>query len=306
MSKIKSKILLVINRIIRKTPWYKALWGGADKIFKLNTFGLQVVNTGSGSGVHDFNYDGLPISGFNFALGPQSLGHDYNILKNYFSYFKKGCTVIIPICPFSGMVVKYNKEHNFKYYPMLHPATIENFDEAERTRAYKLYREPIRAINVSFLKKIVRDLLNKFKCKIRCMQRPLNLQESANSFISGWKTQFSITDLSAPISEAHRADVNIRKKTLGDMLEFCKERGFRPIVVMPPMNSSLYRQFPQSFKIQYVNPLIETTVDKECQFIDYTKDERFADDCFYANALFLNQEGAKFFTRHLLMDLKII
>ena len=149
MNKIKSKFVSIANRFVRKTLWYKSIWSGADKIYNLNTFGLQVVNTGSGSGMHNFNYDGLPIKGFNFAVGPQSLVHDYNILKNYFSYFKKGCVVIIPICPFSGMVVKYNKAHNFKYYPMLHPATIENFDEAERTRAYKLYREPIKAINIS-------------------------------------------------------------------------------------------------------------------------------------------------------------
>lgn len=296
----------LLNRLVRKTSRYKALWGGAEKIYRLNTFELQVVNTGSGSGMHDFNYDDLPLLGFNFALGPQSLLHDYNILKNYFSYLKKGCIVIIPICPFSGMIVKYSKEHNFKYYPMLHPATIENFDEEERIRAYRFYYNPIKTINLTVLLNMVKDELYKIKGKLKCKSQNPSLQKSADDFIRGWKSQFSIDDLSLPISETHKADINKRKKTLGDMLDFCKEREFRPVVVMPPMHYSLYQQFPESFMQQYVNPLIEIVVDKGVEFIDYTKDERFSEDNFYSNALFLNETGAKFFTKHLLSDLKII
>ena len=132
------------------------------------------------------------------------------------------------------------------------------------------------------------------------------LQESADSLIWGWKKQFSITDLSAPISEIHKNEINIRKKTLGDMLDFCEKRGFKPVVVMPPMHSTLHKQFSDSFMAQYVNPLIETVTKKGFKFVDYTKDERFMKDDLYANALFFNESGAKYFTRHLLTDLKII
>ncbi len=275
------------------------------KIYRLNTFELQVVNTGSGSGMHDFNYDDLPLLGFNFALGPQSLVHDYNILKNYFSYFKKGCIVIIPICPFSGMIVKYSKEHNFKYYPMLHPATIENFDEEERTRAYRFYHNPIETINLTVLLNMVKDELYKIKGKLKCKSQNPSLQKSADDFIRGWKSQFSIDDLSLPISETHKADINKRKKTLGDMLDFCAERSFKPIVVMLPMHPTLHQQIPDIFRSQYIEPLIRIVLDKGFQFLDYTKDERFMKDDLYANALFLNEIGAKYFTKQLLTDLKV-
>ena len=101
MNKIIVKIKSLLNRLIQQTKWYNDFWGGALKIYNLNTFGLQVVNLGSGSAVHNFNYDGINLKCFNFALGPQSLLHDFNIVKNYFSYFAKGCTILIPVCPFS-------------------------------------------------------------------------------------------------------------------------------------------------------------------------------------------------------------
>jgi hypothetical protein len=150
---IKHKIACIVNKIVTRTSWYRNIWGKALDIYNLNTFGLQVINTGSGSGVFDFNYEGIPVKGFNFAIGPQSLQHDFNIIKNYFSYFDKGCTILIPLCPFSGMVVKYGKEHNFKYYPILHPASIENFDEDERTKAYKLIKQPFQTMPIVCIKK---------------------------------------------------------------------------------------------------------------------------------------------------------
>lgn len=314
MSKIKSKIISVFNKLVRKTSWYKSLWGGAEKIYKLNTFGLQVVNTGSGSGMHNFNYEGIPIKGFNFALGPQSLVHDFNILKNYFSYFQKNCTVLIPICPFSGLVVKYNKEHNFKYYPMLHPATISNFDESERTKAYQLYRSPFSVIPKECVIKTTREFMRKFLSIVKRNLKkivirktvPKNHQKSADDLIKGWKAQFSITELSAPISSSHISEIKSRKETLCEMLDFCTERGFKPVVVMPPMHSSLYNQIPEAFKLQYIKPLVDAVINKGYAFIDYSRDSRFLSDSYYASALFLNDLGAKYFTKQLLTDLNLI
>lgn len=306
MKKIVNRIDSLVNRFIKRTVWYNNLWGGALKIINLKTFGLQVVNTGSGSGVHNFCYDNLPIKGFNFALGPQSLVHDFNILKNYFSYFEKGCTIIIPICPFSGMVVKYNKAHNFKYYPMLHPATIDNFDESERTLAYKILRDPFRTLAFACVKGILRaDVLPKFIRLIRSPHKP-SIKQTADEMMRGWKEQFSIRDLNDPMPETHEQSLQNRKKTLGEMLDFCIERGFRPVVVIPPMHPLLSEQFPKIFEFQYIEPMKEEAVLRRVLCIDYMKDIRFFNDSLYETALYLNKEGAKAFTRQVLSDIKLI
>lgn len=41
-------------------------------------------------------------------------------------------------------------------------------------------------------------------------------------------------------------------------------------------------------------------------FIDYSRDSRFLSDSYYASALFLNDLGAKYFTKQLLTDLNLI
>ncbi|WP_281084977.1 hypothetical protein [Segatella bryantii] len=306
MKKIANRIRSLTNRFIKRTVWYDNLWDGALKIINLNTFGLQVVNTGSGSGVHNFCYDGLPIKGFNFALGPQSLVHDFNILKNYFSYFEKGCTIFIPICPFSGMVVKYDKAHNFKYYPMLHPATIDNFDETERNLAYKTLNDPLGTLSLACIKGILRaDILHRFKSVIHKTHKP-SIKQSADEMMRGWLKQFSIGDLKDSISDVHGQDLKKRKVVLGEMLDFCTERGFRPIVVIPPMHPLLSEQFPRTFETQYMDPMKEEANLRGVLCIDYMRDNRFFNDSLYETALFLNKEGAKLFTRQILSDVKII
>ncbi|MCQ2217119.1 MAG: hypothetical protein MJZ33_01380 [Paludibacteraceae bacterium] len=305
MNKIIVKPKSLLDRLIQHTKWYNDFWGGALEIYNLNTFGLQVVNLGSGSAVHNFNYSGLNLKCFNFALGPQSLLHDFNIIKNYFSYFAKGCTILIPVCPFSGMVVKYDSKHNFKYYPILHPATIPNFDDTERTRAYRTIRNPFSVMPSVCVKNTLFEILRGLKHKI-VKTRSGNLQASADSMMTSWKMQFSITDLYAPISEQHVKDINCRKGTLGEMLDFCLERGFKPVVVMPAMHPTLHKQIPTCFDSQYIAPLLEEAEKRGVACLDYMRDERFENDNYYLSALFMNEQGAKAFTKQVLKDLTLI
>lgn len=306
MFKFKNKIISLANKFVKRTSWYKKLWGGAIDIYNLNNFNLQVVNTGSGSGVHDFNYSGLSIKGFNFALAPQSLQHDFEIIKNYFSYFNKGCTVLIPICPFSGMIVDYDKSHNFKYYPMLHPASIQNFDENERTHAYNMYRNPFSTAPIRCIKGILSSFHHSLINKIHYKENSLSIENSATTFISGWKKQFSLYDLSSKISQDHIKQLTLRKKELGNMLDFCLERQFNPVLVMPPMHPSLSRHFSESFIEQYVQPLIDEAKIRNISFLNYTNAPEFTDDSLYANAMFLNEIGSKKFTHAILKKLNII
>lgn len=303
---IVKKINSLINRFIKHTIWYDNLWGGALKIINLKTFGLQVVNTGSGSGLHNFCYDDLPIKGFNFALGPQSLAHDFNIIKNYFSFFEKGCTILIPLCPFSGMVVKYDKAHNFKYYPMLHPATIDNFEESERTLAYKILRNPFGTLSFACIKGILRvDVIPKFRIFTHRAKKT-SIKESADEMMREWMKQFSIMDLNDPISEVHKQDLLNRKKILGEMLDFCRERGFQPVVIIPPMHPSLSEQFPKSFESQYIAPMVDEAVLRGVLCLDYMRDHRFIYDSLYETALFMNIEGSKSFTKQVLLDINML
>ena len=296
MNRIINLVNRCANKVVMHTDWYNnKMWGGASKFWHQNVFGLDVVNLGSGAGVHAFNYESVDIKGANWALGPQSLVHDFNILKNYFSFIREGGCVIITVCPFSGLFSQYGRDHNFKYYSFLHPATILNFEESERQKAFRYKLNPFKEIPMICIKETIKEQIRKLR------KRPeVSMESSAKAIMNGWMKQFCIEDLSSSLSMQHQQEIEIRKKTLLEMSEFCKERSLNPIIVLPVMNYSLLRLFPKEFKYNYIDRL---TRDVGIPVLDYMKDEMSDNDMYFANALMLNEIGAKYFTQKVIKDM---
>lgn len=299
-TRITCRFVGKLNALIRRTHWYnETYWRGAAKFWYHNTFGLDVVNTGSNTGKFAFDYSGCGIRGFNMALGPQSLVHDFNILKNYFSYLKMGATVIIPLCPFSCLHSEYGRDANFKYYTFLHPATIIGFEDGERTRALKIRDNPFGMIPRTCVKALCRELWSKVASKFRWqLTKGKDFETSTNVFLKGWMMQFSISDLSAPLTHKHLDEFNQRAGVLRDMIDFCVERSFKPILVIPPMHKTLTKRFPTTFIENYVDDFVRAVNRPDVQFYNDMAID-LPDDCF-ENALFLNRKGAKCYTREFL------
>lgn len=301
MSKITNKIYGLANKIIRHTHWYDSYWQGAQKFWNINSFGFDVINLGSGAAVHAFDYAEAGVKGMNWALSPQSLVHDYNILRNYFSYLREGAVVIITICPFSCLYSKYDKNANFKYYTFLHPATIIDFDDNERTRALTIKSNPFKSMPIQSIKLTTKEALRALVNKVRPNKHQVDLKATADAMLNEWKKQFGITDISAPLSEQHLSEQKSRRETLNEIIAFCKERDLKPVVVIPPMHYTLTDLFTKEFLENYVNKFlngIEAPIYNEMNNIILT------DDCF-DSALFVNKKGARLFTRKLVGDLSL-
>ena len=287
------------------TDWYcEDFWKGTTKFWNITSCDYEVVNLGSNSGKYAFCYDGLSVKGMNWAIGPQSLVHDFNILKNYFSYLKEGGIVLIPLCPFSCLYSPYNKESNFKYYPILHPATIIDFDDIERTQAYKIKSSPFKEMPMYCLKNTVKEVLKKIIFKIRGKSK-INYETDAKMWINIWQKQFNIVDLEAPMSEIHKMERYDRASTLREMISFCKERNLRPYIVLPPIHPLLRFHLSSSFLKNYVYDfLIEAGVEKSI-LLDFFYSEEFCLDEYFQNSYFLNRIGASLFTKELIKQLEI-
>lgn len=306
MGKIRNIIDRIANKIIVKTVWYhEEFWKGTTKFWNLSSCDHSVVNLGSNSGKYAFNYDNLPVKGQNWAVGPQSLVHDFNVLKNYFSYLKEGGIVLIPVCPFSCLQVKYSNDTNFKYYPILHPASIIGFDDAERTRAYKIRSNPFKEMPMYCIKKTLKEYLKKVSAKLKSKAK-VDFDKNAETRINSWKRQFCITDLSAPMSDKHREEQSDRAETLREMVEFCKERNLRPYIVLPPVHPALSKRLPQAFLKDYVYDFIKTAISDSNIVLDYLNCETFHNDKYFQDSYLLNKQGAKNFTEKILKDLELI
>ena len=295
MRRIARAFCNAANRIVRRSHWYRNIYFcGADKFWRFNTFNLDVANTGSNSGKYAFNYDGLPVKGFNMALGPQSLEHDFNILKNYFSYLHEGARIIITLCPFSCLHSKYGAEARRKYYTFLHPATIDGFDDAERMEVLRFMENPFKAKPKMCIKFVVREMIGKLLYR---RVSEVDFSQSAQAFIDGWKKQFGIVDLDAPLSSQHVEQMEQRAGVLRDMIDFCTARSFKPILVIPPVHPALSVFLTEKFRDRYIYDFLRKVNRPDVQFMDDMVLPGFEQDEYFINALFISELGAKRYTR---------
>lgn len=303
MKRIKSFINRATNKLILRTDWYKnGYWKGTTKFWTISSCDYEIINLGSNSGVFSFNYEGLPIKGFNMAVGPQSLVHDFNILKNYFSYLKPGGIVLIPLCPFSCLFSPYNKESNFKYYPILHPASIIDFDDAERIRAYKIKQAPFFEMPGYCIKMTIKEVLKKTISKVKSLSQ-INYEENAEMWLQLWKKQFNIKDLDDSLQEHHSEQQNNRAGTLHEIISFCKERDLHPYIVIPPIHPTLSSHLSDVFMKNYVYDFINKAIDNKNILLDYFHDRSLQKDEYFQNSYFMNKHGASIFTKRVLADL---
>lgn len=293
-----NKVFRLINKVVRHTDWYNNdYWNGVTKFWYNVRFNMDIVNLGSGAAVHAFSYEHLDCKGSNWAIAPQSLVHDFNILKNYFSYIREGGVVIITICPFSCLKSEYGKEHNFKYYTILHPATIINFDDKERTKALLVKNNPFKQMPAHCLKCTAKEVAKKAKRKIFTKTENASLKTTADSMFNGWMKQFGISDINAKLSQQHLEEQKSRRQTLDEMISFCKERSLNPVVVIPPMHHSLTSQFTTTFIDNYINRFLGGV---DAPIYNYMCSDDFMYDEDFSSALFLSHKGAKKYTKILI------
>lgn len=299
--------LLHINKSVKKTQWYKSVIPNMS-LYPTNEWyrehlerNFDVVNIGSSSARYAFDYSGLPVKAFNWGEQPQSLNNGFKILKTYFSILKKGGTVIISLCPLSGLDIegKWGKDANDKYYYILPSELINDYSSVAKRRNYPLVYYPITSI-----KNLLRKTLGKENGQNTELVK--TFVDDSEKWIRIWKAQFGITSFEEPLSEANNKGQERRIALLKDILAFCIERDLRPIIVIPPMHSSLASKFTSRFRENYIYSFVNKANIFKVPFLNYMDDERFDDDKYFYNSFFLNEEGAKTFTKIVLKDLQVL
>lgn len=290
----------VLNIFIRNSVWYRdGIWRGALKFKSLKkTSNLKFANTGSNSGRCAFDYKAAGVNGFNFALGPQDLPVDCQLLMAHEGRLASGAVVFIPICPFSGLTYTHDQTFWFRYYPILPIESIPNADAETAQLALNLWNNP----SVADPRRCWKECWWALRGKLRkLIKRPrsvgVKLDDSAHSYVNGWMKQFSIGDLEEPLTEEFKKQYHFQGRVLREMINFCNARGWRPILVMPPIHGSLGGLLTATFRDSYIGTLLREISDLNVPFWDYSDWSELRDDSYYANALLLNKRGAAVFTR---------
>lgn len=308
IAKIPFALPLFLNRLVKKTNWYRNVIPDESNYPDNEWYrshlerNYDVVNVGSSSAVFAFDYTGLNVKAFNWAMQPQSLEYSFKILKMYFSILAQKGIVLIPFSPFSGLSVagKWPATANDKYYTILDSTLVDDYESVKRRRNYPLFTQPRTA-----LKRLVKDVPRHVSgARIKSCHTEEEFRQDAERWMEIWKKEFNIENLSAPLSDENKKGAESRRQSLSEMIDFCLERELRPVLVLPPMHPALSSLFTKEFKENYIYSFLRRTNTRNILFLDYFDDKRFVCAEDYDNSFFLSQEGARRFTRIVLEDVK--
>lgn len=283
----------VLNKLARRSYWYNHIaFGDCSKFWNHQTFDLDVVNLGSSSSVAAFDYSGIAgLKVANWAMAPQTLVADFEILRNYSCFLKQGATVIIPLCPFSCLGGS-NDDLADKYYTVLNIASIPHASYRRQQQQMEIKNNPWRYYPLVQL--IVR------KPKTTNLEVG-NFAADAKMRMESWRKEFSMIRFSNPLSLVNQDAYHDGAKILGEIVDYCLVRELRPVLVMPPVSEALRKLFTPEMRKVYIGDFVKEGVGEKAKFLDYFADERFGVSEFQ-NSFILNAAGAKKFTEVVLKD----
>lgn len=286
-------VFVLLNFLYKNTEAYAAKFGEVAK-FKRVPANLEMANLGSNHAKYGFNYDGLGVNGFNFALGPQYPWYDLALLKTYARHLKKGCHVLI-VLPAAIFCCGDNCWETDKYYHFLPRGRIKDFSWRKKIGAiFPLLAHPGQ----------VRRLLKDIPSESPVENTPAHCEKEAIARRDGWIKQFGLRDMvSANFSEDHLRNFEKAVALVSQMIDFCRENGFRPVLVIPPASAALQKIMGEEFLRVALYENIRKANVGHAPVLDYLHDARFSDPSLYLNSDFLNNSGAVLFTRAVYDDL---
>lgn len=297
--------------LIYKNPWYQYKFQDCFKFWQRFPFNLEVVNLGSNSAFYGFDYSNLPLKAANWAMRPQSFPQDLAILKTYCSYLRPRAIIFIALCPYSSCYKNYKDIELEKYYTILHPGVFEKFSMEKCEAAFRIksnpYRYATKQMLLSGFKMFAGRLLRRHIPTELMDKQPMTatqLEADSKRWIDGWKKQFNITDMDALQPEHIVEGRKKRIAVLKEMIAFCKEREYQPVIILPPVTEYLSSKFSETFRKNYIYSFLEEAEVSDIPFLNYLDDEQFKDISLYFNSFFLNRTGAGLFTKTVLKDIK--
>lgn len=309
IKKIIAYPLTIIENRVKKTNWYKSDIPNVDNYPRDSWYRIHpernydVVNLGSSSALFCFDYEGLPVKAFNWALKPQSMEYSFKILKQYFSILRHKGIVIIPLCPFSCLSVtgKWTERSYYKYFHILDPVFIDNFATISRARRHPLLSHPKQSI-----KRLIKDIptSDMYSYNVQCSTEK-EFEDNARTRINNWKREFNILDLNAPLSVENKEGRIERTKTLKDMVDFCIDKNISPVIVIPPAHKSLNAYFTSQFCENYIDSFIKG-IDRNIPVLNYLNSSQFNGSDMFRDSFFMNKMGARVFTQQVLRDLRLV
>jgi len=297
--------LFLLNYMYKKTNAYKNNNIYIKDYIKGVPGDLQIVNLGSTYSKFAFdNYEKLQLRGFNFALTSETLEMDYQILQQYADHIKPGATVIAAV---AACLLLYRDETHtgqLMHYKILDMKRIPNISMKKYLHCkFPLIFHPKRISQIVYDKPEILSIYNTYPDYITHER----MDKESEEMVGCWMDLFKLDNLkSDKLSEQNKRNIQKSAEELKKIVDFCKERGWTPVVVIPPFSEKLNQFFSQEFVDAVVRQPIRDILSRDALFLDYQWDDYFQDKPYlYLDGGFrLNEHGSQIFMRRIFTDLK--
>jgi hypothetical protein len=302
---LKSYAKKTINDLVCQSYWYNnIMFKDCKKFWDLKTNNIEVVNLGSSSGTYDFDYSDIDIKSANWAIAPQTLVGDWAVIKQYQKYLKPGANIIFALCPFTSLsgAAEYVEE---RCYTILDFELIPHAHYISKSKVMNVKNNPLQFYPLMQLKV---DLARKIKRNTsKNIKNDEQFSIDSQNWMQSWMRQFELTDLSATFTGRNKMEYDKSVALFAEIIDYCLENGFNPVVVIPPMHYSLASRFSSSDRENLIDSFVNKVNTRHVFYFNMMDDVEFTNDkSLFRNSYYLNEKGSKIFTSYLLAKLNII
>lgn len=306
-------ILLIVayvglNALYKRTNHYK------NSILTYSTFEkgipdhLSFVNLGSTYSQYAFNcYKELGATkAFNMALPCESSEADLVKLKLFASKLDEGCVVAITLAPCNTLYHWGQLNEGLKHYRFM-PRTEKKDWKLQDCIKYHLPLFPLevrRAARILRDTKPLDDIVNLYPSRLYTKEE---IEKKAQDMVGTWKRLFQLKDLkTAATNEKNLCEINTNRRYVEQIMDFCKERHFKPIIVIPPFIKQLNDYFSPEFINSTLGSIFELAKGRGVNIYDFRTEPLFQENSgLYADGFFsLNKYGSEKFVKMLLSKMK--
>lgn len=267
-----------------------------------NINNLKIINLGSSHTTYGIKYP-KNIKGYNMGLSSQKFYYDFEVLKKYYKKLDQNCIIIIPISIFSFYNGYDVKDITPNYISFIDRKALIGLTKEEYllgkhfsiTQPLSRIPKIINYICISLENKKMEKTFVKYS-------KNLSLEEKRTAAIGTAYSHLGVNDKRF----SHNKEKGI--KLLIDILNFCEEYNFKPILITTPQTYLYNEQIGEkNYQERIYNniQLLEKETGKKYLYLDYSHDERFENNLeYFSDDDHLNEKGVEYFTEILLNDIK--
>jgi hypothetical protein len=297
--------LAVVNHLYKETNFYQEQLNNRARIRGLPE-GTTLLTLGDSHEEAALAFDGIYRGeAHNLALGSQSPRYSYNLLQENADALAPGAVVLIPLSFFTF-------ETDF-------PRNYRNASEKYNERYYALIKDKWHIVDYS----LEDDLLYNYFSVLSAKENLHYLIDDTDDVTSANElSDNSVKDIDTVAKQkaeswiydvmVDEGDSAYRKRTVKknlqcyqEMIDFCHERGFKPVLLISPNTTQLIEllgtQRMEQF-YEYTQTLCDANPD--VLLLDHLQDERFTGNLdYFKDADHLNRRGAQVYTALIVQDL---